>query len=55
MKLLQETETQTCETLRQIDLSAATRDHTQQYIWLKEKRKPTKIRRKREPESLNLF
>ena len=41
--------------MRQMELSAQTRDGEQQRLWLLEKRKPAKVRRKREPESLKLF
>ena len=41
--------------MRQMELSAQTQDSDQQRKWLMEKRKPAKVRRKREPESLKLF
>ncbi len=41
--------------MRQMELSAQTQDAEQQRKWLLEKRKPAKVRRKREPESLKLF
>ena len=56
MKLQQETTNiQGGDRMRQIELSAQTRDGEQQRKWLLEKRKTTKVRRKREPESLKLF
>ena len=55
MRLKQERMAAKRDTFRQIDLSAATRDADEQYRWLREKRKPKKERKRREPESLNLF
>ena len=55
MRLQQETNIQGGDRMRQIELSAQTRDGEQQRKWLLEKRKTTKVRRKREPESLKLF
>ena len=55
MRLQQETNIQGGDRMRQIELSAQTRDAEQQRKWLLEKRKPAKVRRKREPESLKLF
>ena len=55
MRLKQERMEAKRDTFRQIDLSAATMDADEQYRWLREKRKPKKERKRREPESLNLF
>ena len=56
MKLTQETMTAKPDTLRQMDLSAATTDGEEQYKWLKERRKKErKAREPDEPESLSLF
>ena len=55
MRLQQETNIQGGDRMRQIELSAQTRDGEEQRKWLREKRKPGKVRRKREPESLKLF
>lgn len=55
MRLKQERMAAKRDTFRQIDLSAATMDADEQYRWLKEKRKPQKARKRREPESLSLF
>ena len=52
MRLKQERMAAKRDTFRQIDLSAATRDADEQYRWLREKRKPKKERKRREPESL---
>ena len=41
--------------MRQMELSAQTQDAEQQRKWLLEKRKPAKVRRRREPASLKLF
>ena len=43
------------DTLCQIDLSAATMDADEKDRGLREKRKPKKERKRREPESLSLF
>jgi len=55
MRLKQERMAAKRDTFRQIDLSAATMDADEQYRWLREKRKPKKERKRREPESLSLF
>lgn len=55
MRQQQETNIQGGDRMRQMELSAQTRDAEQQRRWLMEKRKQTKVRRKREPESLKLF
>jgi len=55
MRLKQERMEAKRDTFRQIDLSAATMDADEQYRWLREKRKPKKERKRREPESLSLF
>ena len=55
MRLKQESMEAKRDTFRQMDLSAATMDTGEKYRWLREKRKPAKARRKREPESLKLF
>ena len=55
MKLQQEMNIQGGDRMRQVELSAQTRDGEQQRKWLREKRKPAKVRRRREPESLKLF
>ena len=55
MRLQQDTNIQGGDRMRQIELSAQTRDGEQQRKWLLEKRKPVKVRRRREPESLKLF
>ena len=55
MRLKQERMAAKRDTFRQIDLSAATMDADEQYRWLREKRKPKKERKRREPESLRLF
>ncbi|MCY4389480.1 MAG: hypothetical protein OXC18_20480 [Desulfurellaceae bacterium] len=55
MRLRQDTNIQGGDRMRQIELSAQTRDGEQQRKWLLEKRKPAKVGRKREPESLTLF
>ena len=55
MRLKQERMEAKRDTFRQIDLSAATLDADEKYHWLREKRKPKKARKRREPESLSLF
>ena len=55
MRLKQERMAAKRDTFRQIDLSAATMDADEKYRWLREKRKPKKERKRREPESLSLF
>jgi len=55
MRLKQERMAAKRDTFRQVDLSAATMDADEQYRWLREKRKPKKERKRREPESLSLF
>ena len=55
MRLKQERMAAKRDTLRQVDLSAATLDAAEQDRWLREKRKPKKARQRREPESLSLF
>ena len=55
MRLKQESMEAKRDTFRQVDLSAATMDADEKYRWLKEKRKPKKERKRREPESLSLF
>ena len=55
MRQQQETNIQGGDRMRQMELSAQTRDAEQQRKWLLEKRKSAKVRRKREPESLKLF
>ena len=55
MRQQQDTNIQGGDRMRQMELSAQTRDGEQQRRWLMEKRKQTKVRRKREPESLKLF
>lgn len=55
MRQQEEMNLQGGDRMRQMELSAQTRDAEQQRKWLMEKRKPAKVRRKREPESLKLF
>ena len=55
MRLKQESMAAKRDTFRQIDLSAATMDADEKDRWLREKRKPKKERKRREPESLRLF
>ena len=55
MRLKQEIMAAKRDTFRQVDLSAATMDADEKYRWLREKRKPKKERKRREPESLSLF
>ena len=55
MRLKQEIMAAKRDTFRQVDLSAATMDADEKYRWLREKRKPKKERKRREPESLRLF
>ncbi len=55
MRLKQESMEAKRDTFRQVDLSAATMDADEKYRWLREKRKPKKERKRREPESLSLF
>ena len=55
MRQQPETNIQGGDRMRQMELSAQTRDGEQQRRWLLEKRKQPQGRRKRAPESLKLF
>ena len=55
MRERQETNIQGGDRMRQMELSAQTQEAEQQRKWLLEKRKPAKVRRRREPASLKLF